>query len=401
MDINHLISLSNIAKEQGRQSPKRRELHQEISSHKDKTFLAVLGPRGVGKSVLLKQLHSEITDSFYISLDTLERDADLFSLVKSLVEEFKFKQFFLDEIHFNSDCNRHLKNIFDFLSVKIVFTSSVALKLVESAHDLSRRVKVFKLPPFSFREFLLFNNLPCPPEIKFQDLISGKFLSEHIAVLPYFERYIRGGNYPFSLEVTDVLGALRNNLDKIIQSDIPRLQKLTIDELDLIHKTFKFIARSPVSDINPTTISNNIKITRYKATQYLDLLEQAFLVKQIYPIGTNVLKEPKVLLSIPYRLLELDYASSIGGLREDFAIDALSRVGLEAHYLKSTTGKKTPDFMVKVGSSKVIIEVGGSGKTHRQFKGIDPKIKKVIFADGSNISTGAIPLPLLGLLQSN
>lgn len=398
VDINTLISLSNIARTQGQESPKRRSIYQNVVEHRDKTFLAILGPRGVGKSVLLKQLHADRDDSFYLSLDTLERDADIFGLIKKLSEELKFKTFFLDEVHFNAECNRHLKNIFDFLSVKVVFTSSVAIKLIESAHDLSRRVKVCRLAPFSFREFLSFNQLPCPPTLSFEDLLAGNFTPAHIASIPHFEKFLRGGNYPFSLEVADVLGALRNNLDKVINADIPQLQRLAIDELDLIKKTFKFIARAPVSDINPTTISNNIKITRYKAGQYLKLLEDAFLVRQIKPTGMNVMKEPKVLLTTPYRLLELDYAAAIGGLREDFAIDALNNAGIDLSYLKSKTGEKTPDFLAEFEGKKVIIEIGGAGKSYHQFKGFSKKYTKIVFADSTAAGPDKLPLALLGFL---
>lgn len=399
MILNNIILLSNLAKEQVKYVAFKRHLLSDLIGHSDKTFLGILGPRGVGKTVLLKQAHALSTDSVYISLDTLDRDTDLFQLIQNLNTQYKFTKFYLDEVHFIDSINADLKKIFDFLEVKIVFTSSVSLKLIESAYDLSRRIKITKLMPFSFREFLSFNSLPCPPKLTFQELIEGHYTSEHILALPYLERYLRGGNYPFSLEVSDVLGALNSNLEKIVRSDIPRIKKVTIDELDLIAKVFKFIARSSVSDINPNTVANNLKITRYKGVQYLNLLEDAFIIKQILPVGTNVLKEPKVLLSIPYRLLELNYESAIGGLREDFAVDCLINAGLQFNYIKSKTGEKTPDFLVQSKQGEVIIEIGGKAKNFRQFKGIDSKIKKIIFSHDNQIADCRLPLAFLGLLN--
>jgi predicted AAA+ superfamily ATPase len=348
---------------------------------------------------MLKQAHASTKSSIYLSLDTLDRETDLFELVERLSTNYHFEVFFLDEVHFLDNIDRDLKKIFDFLSVKLVFTSSVSLKLVESAHDLSRRVKLIKLLPFSFREFLNFNSLPCPPAISWGDLVSRKFTAEHSKIIPYLSHYISGGNFPFSLEVSDILGALRNNLEKIIKSDIPRLQRLNIDEIDLIFKAFKFIARSSVSDINANTIANNLKITRYKAAQYLNLLEEAFVIKQVQPIGTNLLKEPKILLQLPYRLLELDYKSALGGLREDFAADCLTSAGIDFGYLKSTTGQKTPDFMISSEGASAIIEIGGGTKGFKQFKGIENNIKKLLFVEQAGVAEDRIPLAYLGLLE--
>ena len=400
MELEQILHLSTLAKAQGGGGALFRTEFRQIILHKDKVFLALIGPRGVGKTMLLKQVHSQSNDSIYISLDTLEPDTDLFLLVQKLNQEFKFKKFLLDEVHYLEDINRFLKMIFDSLEVEIVFSSSVALKLVESAHDLSRRVKVIPTLPFTFREFLKFQSVPVPPAISWEDLLESNFTAEHIAHAPLFNKYLMGHNYAFSLEVDDIMPALRANLEKVIGYDIPRLRSLNIDELNKIKKVFQFIARAPVSDVSPSSISNNLKITRYKACQYLELLEQAFIVRQVQPRGTNVMREPKILLTLPYRLLELPYKNAIGGLREDFATSCFISAGMDFSYLKSIRGEKTPDFIVGKGTTEVVIEIGGSGKTFRQFKGMPEKLKKVIFSDQLEASNSKIPLFLLGYLES-
>lgn len=399
MDLNNLILLNNLAKTSGNASQERRVLYSMLAQHTDRTFVGLLGPRGVGKTVLLKQLLANTSDAFYISVDSLDPDTDLFQLVQQLHQSYKFTTFLLDEVHYLDQINKYLKLIFDNLNVRVIFTSSIVLKLLESAHDLSRRVKLISIPPFSFPEFLKFNKLPTAAKLHWDDLLNGQYSSEHAATLPYLKKYLTGGNYPFSLEVVDVLSALRSNLEKIIQFDIPKLRSLTTEELPLIMKTFKFVGRSPSCDINPNVISNNLKITRYKAEQYVRLLESAFVLKQVFPAGTNLTKEPKILCGIPYRLLEQSYDECIGGLREDFAVSCLVEAGLEVEYLKGPRGVKTPDFLVHSSNQSVIIEIGGPGKTFEQFKGIDRKYRKVIFADGIGGDRRALPLALLGFLQ--
>jgi predicted AAA+ superfamily ATPase len=152
-----------------------------------------------------------------------------------------------------------------------------------------------------------------------------------------------------------------------------------------------------------------VGITNYKAQQYLKLLEQAFVVHQVYPNGTNVLREPKVLLTLPFRLLELDEARAIGGLREDFAVECLSRTGMAFTYLKSQRGAKTPDYLVSHGAETFVVEIGGAGKTSQQFKNSPKDFQKIIFADelsasesdGDNQVIRRLPLFMLGYLESH
>ncbi len=400
MDINKIIALSELAKKQGKETNKKRELFSQIFNHQDKTLLGLIGARGTGKTVLLKQCHAKDEDSIYITLDSLEADADIFALLKTLNEDYNFNKFYFDEIHYNETIEKSLKNAFDFLNIQLTFTSSVSISLIQSAYDLSRRVKLIKFLPFSYSEYLDFNKLATLPKLTLDEILKRKYTSKHTATTQYLKNYLLGYNYPFSLEVKDVKTALANNLKKIVNSDIPKSHKLTIQELDVILKLIRYISKCPVSDINPTNIAKNLKITAYKANQYLELLEQAFIVKKVMPWGTNVLKEPKVLMCLPYRALELEYEKAIGGLREDFAVDCLSRANINFHYLKTKRGQKTPDLILEHKGKKLIIEIGGEGKNFSQFKDINEDVEQFIFSDSSNSKVGYLPLVLLGFLAN-
>jgi predicted AAA+ superfamily ATPase len=185
--------------------------------------------------------------------------------------------------------------------------------------------------------------------------------------------------------------------DKILTRDIPSVAKLTMDELDLLSKLLRFVGRSAIDGISYTTLSSNLGITKYKAQQYAGLLDQAFVLQLLLPAGTGVLKEPKLLMMPPYRLLYGDYADQIGGLREDFAAMALAGAGYLLTYLKSSCGAKTPDFLIEHAHLKWAIEVGGKGKGREQFKGISVD-RKLIFADREIPDAKRLPLFLLGFL---
>ena len=396
MNLNQFLELDKLAREDGRQYPKKRELYNQVISEKGKHFIGIVGPRGVGKTVLLKQIAIETKSSFYLSADTLEEN-NLFEIVKILIERYRIKLLLLDEVHFQKEYEQKLKKIFDFLNIKLIFTSSVSLSIFESSYDLSRRVKLLYLYPFSFKEYLFFKEDVFLPALTLDKIMKKQWPNEYLRYEYLFKDYLKGRLLPFSLEEADIYSILKNILEKIIRKDIPSVAGLQVDELNDIEKTLKFIGKSPVDGINFTSISKNVGITKYKAEQYVHLLEKAFVLNSVFPEGTNVLKEPKILMYLPFRLLYKSYNESIGAIREDFFAEALRMKGLAFTYLKTKRGAKTPDFLIKTESKSIILEVGGKGKGRQQFKGIKGN-KKIILTDSAETDGIKRPLFLMGLL---
>lgn len=396
MEISKLIELNRLAREDGKKYSKKRYLFPQLSKGGGRHFLGIAGPRGTGKTVILKQFAIETPGSFYISMDTIKEN--LFEIVKKLREDLKIKTFLIDEVHFNPHYGESLKKIYDFLDVGVIFTGSVSLSLFGSSYDLSRRAVIKKLYPFSFREYLYFRHDAKLPPVSMGDILEKKWKEEVFSYADRFESYLKGGNFPFSLDEPDPLALLKNIVETVIRKDIPAVGKITVHEIDIIERLLSFIGKSGIDGINYSSISKNLGITKYKAQQYVSLLEQAFILLRVMPKGTNVLKEPKILMALPYRLLYRDFESAKGALREDFFAETMAALGKEIYYLKSTRGEKTPDYMLSAGGKRIIVEIGGRGKGREQFKGIQEK-KKLILT--SSIETGGIkrPLFLVGLIS--
>ena len=134
-----------------------------------------------------------------------------------------------------------------------------------------------------------------------------------------------------------------------------------------------------------------------KPLSYINILKKTFVLHVVFPTGTSVTREPKVLMNLPFRLLYKDYQDAVGGIREDYAAEMLQMRNLEFHYLKSTRGTKTPDFLVKQETGDIVVEIGGSGKGREQFKGIKVE-KKLILSHTGMIEGIKRPLCLLGFI---
>jgi uncharacterized protein len=397
MKLSTIIDLDRRAKELGRRRGRRRSLFDVLRADTGRHFIGIVGPRGAGKTILLQQLASCSENGIYISLDTLPRDVDLFVVVRELFENYQFKNFFLDEIHFADKGMGALKQIYDFLDVRVFFTSSVALQIRDSVYDLARRVSLHSLHYFSFREYIEFKHGQILPRLELEALLEGRVDSSYLRTVDGFDGYLMGGLIPFALEEPDPYPLLEATLETIIAKDIPKSLALRVDELDILQRMIAFIARSDVDGINYSSLSRNLGITKYKAEQYAAAFENAFVLQRIFPAGTNVLKEPKVLLMPPIRRLYRQPDEIRGGLREDFFALAMLQAGYELNYLKSTRGQKTPDFLLRHNGQNLVFEIGGKGKGRSQFKGIQAD-RKIVLADSGKMAVAQLPLHLAGFL---
>lgn len=399
INFDQLLELNDLAIREGQRLQEHRPLYEVLRQEAGRHLTGIVGPRGAGKTVLLKQIAALEEDAFYLSVDTLGEETSLFEIIKGLFERYRFRRFLLDEIHFLRGAMGDLKKIHDFLpEVRILFTGSVTLAIHDSAYDLARRVRIHPLEYFSFREFISLRQGEKLEKISLDDLLAGELPTAHIRSTRHFASYLSGGLLPFSLEEPDPLPLLRGTISKIISRDIPSTRPLRIDELPVLEKFLSFIGKSQVDGINYSSLSKNLGITKYKAEQYCEAFEQAFLLQRLFPAGSNVLREPKILLMPPIRLLHRPIDECLGGLREDYFAMAMRQAGISIQYLKSTTGQKTPDFLIEHQGRKIVFEIGGKGKGRSQFKGVQAD-QKIILAPGIEPSSGRIPLEMLGFLS--
>ncbi|VVC01518.1 AAA domain protein [uncultured archaeon] len=377
-----LIEASEKAREDGKAYPREREAMAELTRRMDEpSALALIGPRGCGKTILLKQLHARAKSSFYISLDAQPVSGGLFALAKELAEQ-GVRYLLADEIHAQPNFEGDLKKIYDFGGLKVIFTSSSALALHESAYDLSRRVRLLPIRPFSMREWAEFAKNEKLPAISWEHWLDEKTAREYYGKTLHmeaeFERFVGGAAYPFSLREPDAMPLLKQIRQTILHNDLPKHAHLMPEEIAEAENLLKFIGRAAVEDINYSSIAQNAGISKYKAQKYVDLLERAFVLQRVWPAGTNVMREPKILMALSFRLLYRQMEDCIGGLREDFFISEMTRLGRETHYLKSLRGEKTPDYEVE----GTVIEIGGVSKSLRQFKGFSAGRKLILTHPG-------------------
>ena len=185
----------------------KRELHNKINW--DARVIGIKGPKGVGKSTLLKQHIRETfpddSNVLYVSLD------NMWFATNSLADLVEYHythggtHLFLDEVHKYEHWQTYIKNIYDdYPHMHVVFTGSSMLKLDKGEGDLSRRVAMYTMNGLSFREYLMFENVLQYEKFSLDDVLHhhvkiASDIAAKIHVLPHLEKYYQHGYYPFYL----------------------------------------------------------------------------------------------------------------------------------------------------------------------------------------------------------
>jgi predicted AAA+ superfamily ATPase len=398
-EIHKIIELNELVRQKGLKYPKKRPVFFNLIDDDTPTIIGISGLRGIGKTVILSQLLNTIKNSLYISLDSTQIN-DLFEMAKVLLKQYKINTLLLDEIHYYPYWQRDLKKIYDFLEMKIYFTSSVSLQILKAGFDLSRRVRIIDMPIFSFREFLWFYNHTdyLVKNINITEILEEK---ENINLRheAFFEEYL---NFPIPAQKQEKSPEIiQNIIAKIIERDLVYAEDINSKDIFHLKNLLIFLANSPVGDIGFSTIAKNLQISHFLAVKYITLLEKAYILNVVYPTGTNTKKEPKILFNLPFRsyLANLPQNTLLGSVKEDFFVDVMRNNKIKIFYLKNNRGRKLPDFMIDVIKTRYIVEIGGKSKGFSQFKGISDKYKKIITTYPYLKKDHSIPLFYFGFLN--
>lgn len=386
------------------ESKPRRFIYEQLSINQRLT--GIIGPRGVGKTtVLLQFIKDKLYDqgqTFYFSADnTYFNEQTILAFVDELYTRQNIKYFFIDEIHQYPRWSQELKNIYDaFPEIKIFFSGSSSIDLIEGTYDLSRRAKLLHMPGLSFREYLNMKTGSQFSPIDFDDLLDNHMAiasqySQAVTLLSYFSEYLRFGYYPFVFEGRDNLyHALETVIDKTIYEDIANFYTLKTNNLVHFKRILNFLASIPPGNITTNNIAKKLQIDNKTVDHYLYILQRAGMIKTLYPMahGNQHLSKPSKIY--------LDNTTLLTAINTFLSEDLNTGTMRELFFLQSVCVKKTKLFYPAKGDfavDKHIFEVGGRNKTWEQLKAFEGS--KYLVKDDILIgSKNEIPLYLFGFL---
>ena len=366
-------------------------------------LLAIRGPKGVGKSTMMRQYikqHYELLDRqvLYVSCDdsyfyshTLLELAELFYLSGG-------KHLFIDEIHKYDNWSREIKEIYDFYpTLRLVISGSSLLALMEGDADLSRRCVNHDIQGLSFREFLHFyKDIEMPIYPLEQVLENPSPIIEQMnskgRPVALFHEYLKYGYYPYYLEnEIDYYSAIQQVVNHTIDVELPKICKVDVANTRKIKSLLTMLCATEPFQVDISKMSIQSGLKRETVLTYLNYMSKAKLIQLLYSDMVNIkrLQKPdKIYIDNPNML----YAWSttpvkIGTIREIFAVNQLA----STHNVEF--GKRNGDFRV---DGKYTFEIGGEDKNFSQIANIP---NSYILSDNMETAIGhKLPIWAIGFL---
>ncbi len=375
----------------------RRYIWEKINSN-DK-LIGIIGARGVGKTTYILQylesLNLPMYKKLYISADTPEvLESSLLEIAKAF-SALGGEILAIDEIHKYKHFEQDLKQIYDMLDLKVIFSGSSAIELEHAKADLSRRAVLYRINGLSYREFLEIKLGIALPAYSLEEILSDHIdiaykIKKELKPLEHWKEYLQYGFYPFYFQEKNTYGIkLHETINTVIETDIPSIFTIKYESVINLKKLVKLICESEPFKINIKELSSKIGTDRDTLYLYFHYLDRGkiFNVLRSQTKGDNIfLKPDKIYLNNPNLNFTYCDNTKIGTIRETIFANQLQE-------LHDVVVPKKGDFLV---NAKYTFEIGGKNKSFNQIKDLPDSF---VVADELEIGFGSkIPLWLFGFL---
>lgn len=259
--------------------------------------IVILGPRRVGKTVLIRKILSETTEPHVLLNGEDIGTRELFArrsvnALSRILGNTKF--LIIDEAQKIPDIGNALKLMVDEIAgLKIMITGSSAFDVENyTGEPLTGRKVTFKL--FSISE---------------QELLSYEAINEK---RDHLNNRLIYGNYPELLQLNtneDKSRYLKELLNSYLLKDILAFE--TIRNSDKVVDLLRLISFQIGNEVSIPELANTLQISRNTVDKYLDLLTKVFIIYKVNGFSRNLRKE--VAKSSRYYFLDNGIRNVIAG----------------------------------------------------------------------------------------
>jgi uncharacterized protein len=347
-----------------------RQLQSKVASKMGKgKAIIIIGPRQVGKTTLIKNVIGNQTHLFLDGEDPVVRKR----LTNPNTQELKaiigkHKIVFIDEV-------QRIKNI--GVTLKIITDQMKGVQLMvsgSSAFDLNNSIE----EPLTGRkwEFQLFP-------------ISWKELEDHIGILQadqQLELRLLYGMYPkVTTNIGEEVEVLKQITDSYLFKDI--LSYSGIRRPDILDKLLQALALQVGNEVSYNELAQLIGVDKNTISNYINLLEQGFIVFRLTSFSGNLRNEIKTNQKIYFydngirnmilgNFNSLDVRNDVGALWENFLISERKKLNnykqsLTRSYFWRTVSLQEIDYIEekagKVSAYEIKWHVKAKLKIHKAF----------------------------------
>lgn len=346
-----------------------RDIYKDINS--SNKIIWIIWLRWVWKTTFLLKKRQITKNSIYITCDLINlKWFDFLEIIKEIKDTYNITTFFLDEIHFLENWSWILKNIYDILDIKVIFSWSSMINILHWKYDLSRRVIDYNMPIFSFREFLNIYKWYDIKKFSLDDILNNhvSISKQHINIFSktLFDMYLNYWQFWYFFEdnnYDEYLIKLENSLKKSIYEDLSQIVDISSDNLSKLEKLLYFIANTSTSELSQNSLSKNILITVKTIWIYLWFLENLWWIIQIWKywnVSDFIRKQNKIYFSNTNILNCFWCKVDIWNYRENFFLNMLNVV--KTQYKFNIYFQSQTDFIIQYNKKIYSFEIWWKNK---------------------------------------
>lgn len=366
------------------EQPRRKYFDSFLKTVVDRSLqraVVLMGPRRVGKTVMIYQVIRSLLDSgvegkniLYLSIETpIYTGLALEKIIGYFQEQFNHARetelfIIFDEIQYLKDWEIHLKSLVDsYRSYKFIATGSAAAALrMKSQESGAGRFSDYILPPLTFAEYLTFINRAdelievSTAQLEDPEYDEGRLLkysAKNIEELnSEFINYLNYGGYPeavFNQTIrSDPSQYIKSDIiDKVLLRDLPSLYG--ISDIQELNRLFTTLAYNSGNEVSLENISKTSGVAKNTIKRYIDYLEAAFLLRRVDRIDHNAKRFKRAMCFKAYLTNPSMRAALFGPLKMDS--EAMGNLTETAIYSQWQHSKATSLYYARWPSGEVDI----------------------------------------------
>ena len=316
----------------------KRYIFSDVEKYlRTKQIIAIIGLRRVGKTVLIKQIISELKiekyNAFYFLFDDLatqdpELLYDILDYYLKNISKNGRKYIFLDEIQKVSNWHDILKRFYDTREdIKFIVSGSASLQIRKSKESLAGRIFDFYLPILTYKEFLELNlgetidnsgrYMTFSPEFSNKTISNDSHITNEIVYKKIesdfskfkdfyeanlhkkslyenmFNEYILKGAFPEIAKEKDI-EIIKNYVkssvtEKIIFEDIPAV--FDVRRKDILSSILEYCGRETSNLLDITNLSKILGADFQTIRSYLFYLKNSYILDLLYNYSNSSSKQ--------------------------------------------------------------------------------------------------------------
>ncbi|MCH5179078.1 MAG: ATP-binding protein [Prevotellaceae bacterium] len=312
-------------------------------------LIGIKGPRGVGKTTFLLQ-YAKKNYSYsagrclYINMNSFYfHGRGLVDFAQEFVKRGG-RVLLVDQLFKQNGWREELCECYRTLPLlQIIFATTTVEEPNTDNDELSKLAHFYVLHGFSFREYINMQASFDIPRITLDDILDNteetqKSILMKVRPWIFLQSYLHHGYYPFYMEKRNFTESLLKAINAMIEMDVLFTKQIDVKYVSRLKKLLYLLVLGGSDTPNVSNLAKEINTSRATVMNYMNNLEEARLIHQIYRDGnTDGPKKPARVLTHNTNLL---YAILSGAPSDQEVMETFFTNSIWRHHKVETTRKE-------------------------------------------------------------